>query len=92
VAALILDPGLAEAHYNLACFHSVRGEHALAVEDFSRALALNPALTRAYDLRADSLLALSRTAEAQKDLAQAAALRADLDWQLFVSQPEKRRP
>ena len=63
--ALRLDPDLPLAHYAEAFIHRAKGEHAVALAAFERAIALNSDFTRAYAQKANELMYLGRLDEVQ---------------------------
>jgi len=54
--------------------HHLRGDHLLAVRDFSEAIRLDPAQARAFRFRADAYEALGEQESAGRDRTEAARL------------------
>jgi tetratricopeptide (TPR) repeat protein len=62
--ALVLDPGLAEAHHNLGTVLLETGQFERALESYRRATAANPAYADAHENAGDALMQLGRVEEA----------------------------
>lgn len=60
-------PPSSKIHFNLGLVHATIGQHALAVEQFEQALALDPYLAVAYFQEGVSNFLLARYAEARRD-------------------------
>ncbi len=75
--ALRLDPGLAEAAYNLGNLWLERGDAAAAADLYRQALAQRAAYPQAWNNLGMALLGLGRTAEAADAFAHAVAQRPD---------------
>ncbi len=65
------------AYQNLGAAIAARGDHPLAIKNYSRALELNPASCEALYNRGNSFQALGETARALDDYSHAIELRAD---------------
>lgn len=75
------DPENDMAHFSLASAYAQTGRHADAAESFARCIALNPSMSKAYQLAGDSLIKAGRTDDAADLLTKgyiAAATRGDL--------------
>jgi Fe-S cluster biosynthesis and repair protein YggX len=70
------DPKNELGHFSLGREYMNIGDHAAAVESFERALALNPNLSKVYQLAAEALLKLERRDEAVARLSQGAEVAA----------------
>jgi tetratricopeptide (TPR) repeat protein len=65
------------AYLDRGTLHVARGENALAIADFSRAIKASPGLAAAYNDRGVAYSALHRQADAVRDFTQALALHAE---------------
>ena len=75
------DPENDMAHFSLANAYAQAERHAEAAESFARCIALNPTMSKAYQLAGDSLIKAGRADEAGDVLTKgyvAAATRGDL--------------
>jgi len=93
--ATMLDPANVQAYINKGHSYMLGGNYPLALENFDKAISLDPQCTRAYLCRASLLTAsLNRHAEAKKDLDKAIELEPSLtergDIQMLKSQIEKK--
>lgn len=61
--AIAIDPGIAQAYYAQGLLRRTRGEHARALEAFTRAVELNPNMPRALAEKANELTLLGRPGE-----------------------------
>lgn len=71
-AEVVRGPGSAKLYEQIGEHHLMRGNAALAVEAFNRALAIRPDVLRMRHRRGDSLLVLNRREEAAEDFIAAA--------------------
>jgi len=68
---------IATAYRNRGAMHLARGEPAMAIADFTRALKADPAYAAAYNDRGVAYSALHRSAEATRDYTRALALKPE---------------
>ncbi|WP_246686270.1 glycosyltransferase [Methylobacterium sp. WL8] len=92
-AEVVQGPGSARLYEQIGEHHLMRGNAAVAVDAFSRALAIRPDVLRMRHRRGDSLLALNRKEEAAEDfIAAAEALDASVWSHIHAAEFLVRRP
>ncbi|GMQ82566.1 MAG: serine/threonine-protein kinase [Rhodothermia bacterium] len=82
--ALRLNDQLSEVHVTLATINSGRSDYDAALEDYQRALEIDPLNSEAYRLQASSLRAVGRIADAKASLDRSIQLAPDY-WRGYYS-------
>ena len=72
-----LNQECAETYYNRGVVHSKKGELALAIKNYTKAIALKPDYAEAYYNRGGAFLRLGEREKAKSDLATARNLGSD---------------